>query len=106
MLANIYFCLYGVLLIIGGYMGYQSAGSRVSLVMGVTSGLIVLVGFLLQRKSQKSTKWLWFGISLLLTAVFAIRFIKTAVFMPVGLVLSLSMVGVIVSLLMKPKVSM
>ncbi|MGD1922172.1 MAG: TMEM14 family protein [Pleurocapsa sp.] len=74
--------LYGLLSLVGGIFGYTKSKSKVSLISGGVSGLILLAlaGFI-----YAGNQWLGFvaaGIIALLVVVFAIRWSKTKKFMP------------------------
>ncbi|MEM6450729.1 MAG: TMEM14 family protein [Cyanobacteria bacterium P01_D01_bin.105] len=80
--------VYGVLSIVGGMMGYQKAGSKVSLISGLVSGLLLLVGAYLLFGGILTGLILSGLVSLLLVIVFVIRLIKTKKFMPAGLMVA------------------
>jgi uncharacterized membrane protein (UPF0136 family) len=96
--ATIILNIYGVLLLVGGVMGYVKAKSSMSLIMGLLTGVLVLVGVYLSHQNAK----LGFGIttatSLLLIGVFLMRFMKTKAFMPSGMLLLLSLVAAVIGL--------
>ncbi len=77
--------IYGILAIVGGIVGYRKAGSLPSLISGIISGLLLLIGAL--RAAQGITSGLWVVkiVTLLLVIVFIIRLVKTKKFMPAGL---------------------
>ena len=79
--------IYGVMLILGGVMGFLKAHSKVSLITGALSGLIVLLSCKIKSKSS----YLYVSaISLILAGFFSYRFAHNHVFMPAGLMLILS----------------
>ena len=78
--------LYGCLLLSGAYFGLK-AGSRVSLIMGIVSGAIVLFGSYLVTVNASKGYFLIATVSSLLSVVFLIRLIKTHKFMPAGMLL-------------------
>ncbi len=77
--------VYGILSIVGGMIGYKQAGSKVSLISGVISGLLLLVGAYLLFGGVYPGPTLSGVVSLLLVVVFVVRLIKTKKFMPAGL---------------------
>lgn len=81
--------LYGILSIIGGIIGYKSAGSKVSLISGIISGLLLLVAVYLQLQGQTWGLTLAVIVTGILVIVFAIRLAKTRKFMPAGLMVVL-----------------
>ena len=82
--------IYGILLIAGGYLGYAKAGSKPSLIMGLISGALILLGVYLLGTNFPVGRILVSSVSLLLCIVFLLRLIKTHQFMPAGMLLVLS----------------
>jgi uncharacterized membrane protein (UPF0136 family) len=79
--------IYGVMLIPGGVMGFLKAHSKMSLITGAVSGLIVLLSCKINSKSS----YLYVSaISLVLAGFFSYRFAHSHAFMPAGLMLILS----------------
>ncbi|HIK30698.1 MAG TPA: hypothetical protein IGS17_16595 [Oscillatoriales cyanobacterium M59_W2019_021] len=78
---------YGVLAIVGGMIGYRQAKSHVSLISGVGSGVLLILGGVLQLWGQTWGLWLSAIVTLVLIAVFAMRLAKTRKVMPAGLML-------------------
>lgn len=76
---------YGLLALVGGIYGYVKVRSVPSLVSGVVSGLILLIGGVLQSQGNPVGLPLSAIVSGVLVVVFAIRWIKTRKFMPAGL---------------------
>lgn len=87
--------IYGILMLGGGVMGYVKAKSIMSLIMGIISGILVLVGVCLLGSNLKAGITLVTVVSALLTAVFLLRLLKTHTFMPAGMLLLLSL-GVLI----------
>lgn len=87
--------LYGILSIIGGIIGYKSAGSKVSLISGVISGLLLLIAAYLQLQGQAWGLILSLIITSILVVVFAVRLGKTRKFMPAGLMVFLGLAALI-----------
>ena len=87
--------LYGILSIIGGIIGYKSAGSKVSLISGTISGLLLLVAAYVQLQGQTWGLTLAVIITAVLVIVFAIRLVKTRKLMPAGLMVVLGLVTLI-----------
>ncbi len=79
--------VYGILSIAGGAMGYKQAGSQVSLISGLISGLLLLIGAYLLFGGVASGPIISAIVSLLLVIVFVARLIKTKKFMPAGLMI-------------------
>jgi uncharacterized membrane protein (UPF0136 family) len=78
---------YGALTLIGGIVGYLQAKSKMSLISGTISGLLLLVGAAVQLQGQAWGLPLAIAVSALLIVVFAIRLAKTRKFMPSGLMI-------------------
>ena len=90
--------VYGVLVGLGGILGYVKAQSMPSLVFGLASGIALLVcGWLVSTQSPIGIKGA-IGIGLLLTVFFGIRYARTRKLMPAGLMTVLSLVAVILLL--------
>lgn len=90
--------LYGIFAIIGGIIGYKTALSKVSLISGTISGLLLLVAAYLQLTGQNWGFILAVIITSILVIVFAIRLFKTRKFMPAGLMIVLGLVALVVML--------
>lgn len=98
MFKNVVYALYGICLVLGGYMGYQTAQSAMSLVMGVITGALVFAGlYLKEKKSLRLGRWIIFAVSLILVGVFGVRLAKTGAFMPSGLMLIISAIVMVFS---------
>ncbi|MEN9205274.1 MAG: TMEM14 family protein [Thermostichales cyanobacterium BF4_bins_65] len=81
---------YGILVMIGGWLGYRQAGSRKSLLSGLISGLVLLLAAgisLWQRPVGLGIGLVTAGI---LTGVFWGRWRATGKLMPAGLMLGFS----------------
>lgn len=78
---------YGLLAIIGGIVGYTKAKSKISLFAGCSTGLLLVLGGILQI--QGLTWGLIFSIvlSVFLIITFISRLFKTRKFMPSGLMI-------------------
>ncbi|MDZ8227374.1 TMEM14 family protein [Nostoc sp. ChiVER01] len=90
---------YGILAIAGGIIGYIQARSKVSLVSGSISGLLLVLAAYFQLQGQSWGSILAVIVTGVLVVVFAVRLAKTRKFMPAGLMTILGMVtlGVMVS---------
>lgn len=93
---------YGLLVLAGGVMGYVKARSKASLICGAGFGpLSVLAGF-----------GVWHGrepaliaaavIAALLLVLFAVRYLKTRKFMPLGLMAIISLAALIAFVMALP----
>ena len=90
---------YGILAIVGGIIGYIQARSKVSLLSGSISGLLLILAAYFQLQGQTWGSILGVIVTGVLVVVFAVRLAKTRKFMPAGLMTILGMLalGVMVS---------
>ncbi|BAZ66824.1 MAG: hypothetical protein KME28_11985 [Pelatocladus maniniholoensis HA4357-MV3] len=82
---------YGILTVVGGIVGYITAGSNMSLFSGSISGLILIFSALIQIQGQNWGLTLAAIVTAILIVVFAFRLAKTRKFMPAGLMTILGM---------------
>jgi uncharacterized membrane protein (UPF0136 family) len=88
--------VYGILVVIGGIIGYIQANSKVSLFSGIISGLLLLIAAYLQLQEQTWGLILAVVVTAVLVVVFALRLAKTRKFMPAGLMTVLGMLALLV----------
>jgi len=93
---NILLTLYGLFLLSGAYFGMK-AGSKISLIMGAASGILVLLSVFLTRTNAHLGYVFLTLLSGSLSVTFLIRLIKTAKFMPSGMLLTISIIAFIIS---------
>lgn len=80
---------FGIFMLLGGFFGWK-AGSKVSLIAGLTSGALVLLTYYSQLAEKN--KFLVLAIlGALLTVSFLMRFLKTQKVMPSGMLLAVSL---------------
>ena len=96
-LSEIILGVYGLLLLSGAYFGWK-AGSKISMIMGIISGTIVLDAVYLTRYNQQLGFGILVGISGALSILFLKRLLKTKKMMPSGMLLLMSIVSFIVSI--------
>lgn len=84
--------VYGLLLFIGGMIGFAKAHSNSSLVMGTGFSIAIFVSAGLMFKGNKLGNTIAMACSGLLTLFFAYRFFLTGKFMPAGLMCILSLI--------------
>ena len=89
---------YGSLAIIGGIIGYIQAQSKASLISGSISGLLLILGGVLQWQGQAWGLILASVVTAVLVVVFVTRFAKTRKFMPAGLMAILGVATLVVIL--------
>ena len=88
--------VYALILVIGGFFAYTKVQSTVSLITGVASGILVLLGCKFGNNNPKAGYLYVSTISLILAGFFAYRYSLTHAFMPGGLMLILSVVNLVV----------
>lgn len=86
---------YGVLVLLGGVMGYVSKKSMPSLIAGAAFGLALIGSGFLTFQQRFFGMVAALVLTLLLTVFFGIRLKKTGKFMPAGMVLLLSLVTLV-----------
>lgn len=94
-IAPLFTLIYGILAIVGGAIGYKQAGSQVSLISGIISGLLLLIGAYLLFGGSPAGPLVSGVVSLVLVIVFSVRLAKTRKFMPAGLMIILGVVNLI-----------
>ncbi|MBD2562244.1 MULTISPECIES: TMEM14 family protein [Nostoc] len=87
---------YGILAIAGGIIGYIQAKSKVSLLSGSISGLLLILAAYFQLQGQTWGSILAVLVTAVLVVVFAFRLAKTRKFMPAGLMTILGMLALAV----------
>lgn len=92
--------IYGLLVAIGGIMGYVKAQSTPSLVAGVGAGLILAgAAVAMMRDAYQAGWWIALVVAILLLARFGNAAMKEFKMMPGGMVIILSVVVLITLLL-------
>lgn len=90
--------IYGLLVLLGGIMGYVQAQSLPSLISGLVFGVALLVAsWGLWQGSGAAGYWA-VGLTLLLALFFGYRFFSTGKWMPAGGMLMLSLAALILLL--------
>jgi uncharacterized membrane protein (UPF0136 family) len=84
---------YGILAIIGGILGYRKANSKVSLISGSISGLLLIIAAFIHLQGQTWGLILAAVVTAILVVFFALRLAKTRKFMPAGLMTILGAVA-------------
>lgn len=88
--------MYALLVLAGGIFGYAKAGSQVSLMSGVISGIVLAIATYLSWQNLKLGLGLATVVAIALLITFAIRFNKTRKLMPAGLMAGLSLLATVV----------
>lgn len=89
--AQITLLIYGVLLLVGGGIGYAKAKSPKSLIGGLVGAALSGVSYWLLGTDPRWGLGLGLATAVLLAIVFAMRYRKTQSFMPAGLMVILSL---------------
>jgi uncharacterized membrane protein (UPF0136 family) len=84
--------VYGILLCLGGLMGFIKAGSFISLMMGSLFGIIAIVAAIALFKKNRRGALVALVLSLILDAFFTYRYMLSGNFMPGGLMSILSLI--------------
>jgi uncharacterized membrane protein (UPF0136 family) len=88
--------VYGVIMILGGIMGYVKVHSKASLLSGVGLGLALLASGYGVWSGSDNSLIVAVVIAALLLVLFAIRYAKTRRFMPAGILAVLSLLAVVI----------
>jgi len=78
---------YGILAMVGGVIGYLKVKSKMSIISGVISGLLLVLGAILQLQGHSWGLTLAAIVATALVIIFAIRLAKTRKFMPAGMMM-------------------
>ncbi len=92
---------YGILAAVGGVMGYVQARSQVSLISGLISGGLLLLGAWLWQAGSAAGSGLAMGVTVALVIVFLRRWQQTRKAMPALLMVVaglLALIGMMISL--------
>ena len=84
--------IYGILLMAGAFIGFK-AGSKISLIAGLVSGILILFGVYYSHLRPVCGYGLTAVVSGILVLVFLLRFLKTHQFMPSGMLLLMSLIA-------------
>ncbi len=83
--AQISIAILALAALIGGVIGYLKAGSKVSLVAGASSGLVLAGSLWWSFENLKAALAAAAVLAMLLEVLFALRLAKTRKFMPAGM---------------------
>ncbi len=89
--------LYGLFLILGGFLGFRK-GSKISLIMGLGSGILVLLGVWLSTFNPRAGLIFLTCLNVLLSLSFISRLVKTRAFMPSGMLLLITLAVLVLCL--------
>ena len=88
--------VYGLLIFIGGLIGYIKGSSHASLISGSVFGAALLLSAYLISKGKLMAQYFALGLTFLLDALFTYRYAKTLNFFPAGFLSLLSLAVLIV----------
>lgn len=92
--------VYGLLVLVGGVMGYVRANSTASLVSGSIAGLLLIASAVaMMRNAYNIGWWVSLGIAVLLLARFGIASLNNFRIMPGGVMIVLSLIAILALLL-------
>jgi uncharacterized membrane protein (UPF0136 family) len=84
--------LFGVLVFVGGFMGYLSKKSLPSLMSGIIFGVLLIANSLWIFKNKIAALYTALALSFVLDGFFTFRFVQKQQFFPSGLMSILSLV--------------
>lgn len=84
--------LYGIVLALGGWMGYAKAKSRASLIAGASSAVIALAAMGVSLWDFRAGMVLGSILALMLAVFFGVRLRRTGKWMPAGMLMFVSQV--------------
>lgn len=88
--------IYGLLAAVGGIIGYAQAGSKPSLISGLLSGALLMLGALLWANGNPAGVGLAMGVTVGLIVVFIRRWMLTRKAMPALLMIAAGIVAFVV----------
>lgn len=89
----LFIIVYGIIVAVGGLMGYLKAGSLPSLIMGSAFGLLLIASGWLALQQNSIAYALCLVLSGVLTLFFGYRFYLTGAIMPAGVMSMLSLIA-------------
>ena len=88
--------VFGILIALGGIMGYIKSGSSASLTSGSVFGAALLISSYLISKGMLAAQYAALALTFILDGIFTYRFAKTLHFFPAGFLSLLSLAVLIV----------
>lgn len=85
---------YGLLAFVGGLVGYTKAKSKISLFAGCTTGILLILGGIIQVQGVSWGLIFSIVLSVFLIITFISRLLKTRKFMPSGLMIIAGFIAV------------
>jgi len=93
--AGITALLYGVLILVGGIVGYTTTGSMASAIAGSVFGLGLIVSAAALLKSKLVGLYLALSLTGVLTIFFSYRFLQTGAWIPGGIMALVSLAALV-----------
>ncbi|WP_430686866.1 TMEM14 family protein [Leptolyngbya sp. AN02str] len=87
---------YGILNLVGGFIGYQQAQSQKSLIADSFSGIFLILCGAVWAQGQLWAKAVAIVAAAILIQVFIWRYVKTRKFMPAGLMIAVGVAAIAV----------
>lgn len=95
--------IFGIIVIVGGLIGYVQAHSLISLLSGLFFGIALLGSAYAISKGYNRAHYIAVLLALLLTAFFHYRYVKTGVFFPSAFMAILSALVTVWLLISRPR---
>ncbi len=92
--------VFGLLIALGGIMGFVKSGSQASLVSGSVFGLALIVSAYFISQGKIAAQYIALSLTFLLDALFTYRYAKSLHFFPAGF-LSLASLAVLIVVALK-----
>lgn len=101
----LYEMLFGMLTIVGGFLGYSETGLWEPLVAGIAAGAVLIAGALRMQKGARSGIYTALIVTLLLLGYAIVRLLDDGKFMPGGLMMIFAGISLLLllALLVQPK---
>ncbi len=94
--------IYGVLVLVGGVIGYQKVQSLPSLISGLVFGIALLTAAFGTWRGFISAHYTAIALTIVLTLFFHYRFVVTQTFMPAGMMAIVSILALIGMFIWRP----
>lgn len=97
--------IYGVIILIGGWIGHVKAGSQASLIMGLVFAILLILCAFLSFKGKQLGAFGALLLTLVLDGFFTYRFIVTKKWMPPGMMSLVSLLTLLLLALLIQRVN-
>jgi len=92
--------IFGLLIALGGAMGFVKSGSQASLISGCLFGLVLVISAYFISQGKIAAQYIALASTFMLDGIFTYRFAKTLHFFPAGF-LSLASLAVLIVVALK-----